>query len=200
MERAFVVSALEGLTTIALETEFKWTTSAAGFAVGLSFLGSIPITFLAGVLRKNGWLSDLGFMQVAACASMVASILLFPQLGNALPNPSVAGPALILVADAIIFSNGYLANGVMDGLAIQSASPEESTFFHSEYFYIVSQSLQCYVGRFLGPPVARATFDRYDRTAYAGLQLAMSSLGVIACFGVATAVQRGFKKPQFRQF
>lgn len=188
-ERTFVVSGLEAGTALVLETEFRWDTKYIGLAIGLTFLGGLPLAIVANAIQRPSSFMSAKLMCVAAALSVVSSICLFPSIGqylSTLSGSNAVGP--LLLADSIIFTGGYLANGVMDAYAVRSSMP--GTIFSIENLKLIDSVIQNSLARFIAPPIARWCLESHGRTYYASGQLIISVLGCISCFSVAHLLLR----------
>lgn len=184
-ERTFIVSGLEAGTALVLETEFHWDTKYVGLAIGLTFLGGLPLAIAANLIQRRNFISSLKLMCVAAALSVVFAALLFPSVGSSLSSLSQDNAVgSVLLADSVIFTAGYLANGIIDGFAVRSSVPD--TPFSIENFKLIDSVIQNSLARFIAPPIARWCLERYGRTYYAGGQLIISILGCFSCFSVAS--------------
>mmetsp|Transcript_17861 Transcript_17861/g.46024 ORF Transcript_17861/g.46024 Transcript_17861/m.46024 type:complete len:481 (+) Transcript_17861:65-1507(+) len=180
VERAFIVSMLESATAFVLQQEFGWSTRDSGYAVGIAFLGSVPLTLAANVVKQRGWTTDLGLMFASVLVCAASTVLLFPQLAFA------SGVYILLVADGLIFSTGYLANGVFTGLALKSSMP--GTKYTVDNYIFIGEALQNTCARLLAPAIARLVLDDYGRGVYAAFQLATSVLGFVTCVSVRRSI------------
>jgi len=191
-ERALIVSALEAGTALVLEIEFGWSTSSIGVAVGLAFFAAVPLALLGGAVKSVRWFTMVQLMLLCAGTGCVASICFFPWVGAALSLGSNGSCLLILIADAIVFSAGYLSNGIVDGLAIRVS--EVDSFYNSNNFILIREILQNLVARMLGPSLARFLLSFGGRSLYAALQQCISVFGFLSCMYVARQMAVGDTK------
>jgi len=186
-ERSFFVSALEAATAMLMEVEFGWSTESIGLAIGVMFLASLPLTLAANKVRGQEWVTDLSLMCGCSCACMVASLFFFPDLAAFLALGTRGSIGLILTADCIIFSSGFLSNGVMDGFAVKSSM--KGTLYTPEA-YVVASNVAISLSRFVGPILGRTALSM-GRTLYACCQLWVSGLGCLTCLSVAATMRHG---------
>jgi len=180
IERACMVCALEAATSMILEVEFKWSTRDAGWAVGIVFLGTVPYMLFGENLKRCMRIGEIGWMVFCALSSVLACLALFPFLTTL--------TTIILIADGFIFANGYLANGIVDGLAFRSCS-DDSWLSTSQY--LLAQAItQMALSRPLGPILARFLVDIGGRGCYALGQLVLSISGLACCLKVAYTMSR----------
>lgn len=183
-ERTFIVSGLEAGTALVLETEFHWDTKYVGLAIGLTFLGGLPLAVAANAVQRPDFILSAKLMCVAAALSVVFATLLFPDIGrffNNLSEDNAVG--VILLADSVIFTAGYLANGIIDAFAVRSSLP--GTAFSIENLKLIDSVVQNSLARFIAPPIVRWCLEKYGRAFYAGGQLTISVLGLFSCFSAA---------------
>lgn len=185
-ERALMVSALEAATSLIIEIEFSWNIKDVGLAVSMTFFIGLPFALLLNITRESGLITEARLMSGAAVTSVVASLLLFPSisLARALEAHGLSAVGSVLVADCFIFTSRYLANGIIDGLAVQSSLP--GTFCSMENFRLFESLLQDSLARFIGPILARYLISSHGRQAYSIMQLCVSTLGCLTCFSIAS--------------
>lgn len=188
-ERALMVSALEAATALIIEMEFGWNIKDVGLAISMTFFIGLPFALLLNIPRRKGMISEAMLLSSASLTSVVASVLLFPSisLARAFATNGMGAVALVLVADCFIFTSRYFANGIIDGLAIQSSLP--GTFCSVENFRLLESLLQDSLARLIGPILARYLISSHGRGAYSILQLSVSSLGCLTCLSVASKLQ-----------
>eukprot|EP00927_Polykrikos_kofoidii_P042979 TRINITY_DN37037_c0_g1_i1.p1 TRINITY_DN37037_c0_g1~~TRINITY_DN37037_c0_g1_i1.p1 ORF type:complete len:603 (+),score=77.85 TRINITY_DN37037_c0_g1_i1:51-1859(+) len=179
-ERALIVSALEAATAFVLEVEFGWSTTTTGLAVGISFLAAVPLALFGEVVKARRLLTPLQLLPACACICCLGSCLLFPQIS--VSRSSARGSKIVLAADALIFSTGYMSNGIMDGLAYR-ASDADSTYTQVNY-WMACEFVQSLGGRLIGPVAARWLLASHGRTYYAALQFCVSFIGCMSCLRV----------------
>eukprot|EP00746_Dinoflagellata_sp_MGD_P146373 gnl/MRDRNA2_/MRDRNA2_78861_c0_seq2.p1 gnl/MRDRNA2_/MRDRNA2_78861_c0~~gnl/MRDRNA2_/MRDRNA2_78861_c0_seq2.p1 ORF type:complete len:647 (-),score=82.69 gnl/MRDRNA2_/MRDRNA2_78861_c0_seq2:21-1961(-) len=185
-ERALMISALEAATSLIIEMEFGWNVKDVGLAVSMTFFIGLPFAQLLNIARESSLISEARLMSGAAVTSVVASVLLFPSifLARALQAQGLSAVISVLVADCFIFTSRYLANGIVDGLAVQSSLP--GTFYSVENFRLCESLLQDSLARFMGPIIARYLIAYHGRAAYSIFQLCVSSLGCLTLLAVAS--------------
>jgi len=195
MERAFLVSALEAATALILEKEFRMGTQEVGVAVGATFFVGLPITLLVDAARRGHFISDVSLLSGAAAVATLASLMLFPMCSTLLGHCGVHVPGLsvllVLLADCVIFPAGYLANGILDGFAVQCS--KAGTFCCVENFRLMEGFLQDAVARLIAPVIARTLVDRFGRLGYSAMQLSVSALGLASCVSVVLVLARSHK-------
>jgi len=172
IERSFIVSALESATAFILETEFHYSSVAAGLAVGCTFLLAWPAM---AALRFGSNIcsccssSSMGLLKICTHGACLASLLLFKAMSP-----------LILLSCALIFSTSYLASSITDGLAL--AYTEPGTTLCIENYVLVDQIGQNTLARLLGPVAARLAIRHGGgRATYAAFQVLVSVIGVAIC-------------------
>lgn len=185
-ERAFIVSALEAGTAFVLQEEFHWSTESIGLAIGVTFFVSLPLTVVLEGARSYRLVTDLQLLCSSCCICAVAALLFFPYTGTILSMGGDSRAGLILVADCLMFSFGFLGNGVMDGLCVKSSI--EHSYYSCQNFIIVSNTLRS-LARGLGPPIARAVLSSYGRSVYADFQFVLAVLSCLTCLHVVSGVQ-----------
>jgi len=182
MERALVVAALESSTSLILELEFGCNTADIGLMIGACFLLGAPTTVCMSVVRNSKWscghFSDAAVLCGLAMISLAATVLFL--LGWNM--------WLILAADAIIFPSGYLANGIVDGFATLHAM--DDTFYSRENAALFSAVLQGFVGRFLGPTMARFIADLGGRRRYAQAQMVLCAMSLVTAWQMRSTIHK----------
>merc|ERR1712136_732064 len=131
-------------------------------------------------IREAGW------MLCCASSSVVACLAIFPLF--------TTRTTVILIADGIIFANGYLANGIIDGLAYRSCS--DDTWLSTSQFLLTQSISQMALSRPFGPILARSLVEMGGREYYADGQFLMSISGLVCCLKVVyLMIQRS--EPKF---
>jgi hypothetical protein len=133
--------------------------------------------FFAEFLKRRGVVTIEQLLGICACICAGSTILLFP-LGPALVGGRNAA-LLVLFADAIIFSTGYMANGIADGVGIRSSMP--GTWCSQENYWISQSFFQNCISRCIGPFMAQTVFVSSGRASYATIQLIVSTGGLLTC-------------------
>jgi len=186
-ERALIVAALEAATVLILETEFGWSTTAAGYATGCSFLASIPVTLLARYGLHAGWIAEASLLAASAGLACASSALIFPAVGRLAQVTGARQAWLLLASDCVTFANGFLAGGVMQGFGLRSS--ERGTFRSEKNYIAVGYVLQNGAGRLLGPVLARWCVSQGGRTMYAAIQCLISAIGFATCLLVSAKIR-----------
>jgi len=180
IERTCMASALEAATSMILEVEFNWSTRDAGWAVGIVFLGTVPYMLFGENFKSYMRIGEIKWMVLCALSSVLACLALFPF--------STKLTTVILTADCFIFANGYLANGIVDGLAFRSCS--DDTCFSTSQYLLAQAISQMALSRPFGPILARFLVDIGGRGCYALGQLVLSISGLACCLKVAYTMSR----------
>jgi len=175
-ERTFVVAALESATVFMLETEFEWDARMAGYAVGCTFLASIPTILGLWLAKQHGLSTDRAVVQSAVLIGAGAGVFLFPMKVSA-----SKGAVIVLTTDSVIFTMGFVANGIIDGIAIRSCA--ENSIYSIANYELASQFMRNVLARSLAPPFSRYILSTHGRGLYATIQL------VISMFGCWTAIK-----------
>lgn len=186
-ERALLVSGLEAATALLLESEFGWSTASIGVSVGSTFLATLPLTVLGESVQTLRWLTQPQVLCICSSVCCLASILLLPQIFNIKTMGPMTPAMLILFADAIIFSTGYLSQGTMDGLAIRAS--DRTSVYTQENYSIAAEISQNIGARLVGPAVARYLIISRGRESYAALQLLVSAIGCLSCWRVSHLIR-----------
>jgi len=185
-ERSCMVCALEAATSMMLEVEFKWSSRDAGWAIGIVFLGTVPYMLFGERMKRCLRIREAGWMLCCASSSVVACLAIFPLF--------TTRTTVILIADGIIFANGYLANGIIDGLAYRSCS--DDTWLSTSQFLLTQSISQMALSRPFGPILARSLVEMGGREYYADGQFLMSISGLVCCLKVVyLMIQRS--EPKF---
>eukprot|EP00746_Dinoflagellata_sp_MGD_P151899 gnl/MRDRNA2_/MRDRNA2_83310_c0_seq1.p1 gnl/MRDRNA2_/MRDRNA2_83310_c0~~gnl/MRDRNA2_/MRDRNA2_83310_c0_seq1.p1 ORF type:complete len:340 (-),score=67.94 gnl/MRDRNA2_/MRDRNA2_83310_c0_seq1:12-986(-) len=187
VERALMVSALEAATSLILEIEFGWDINDVGLAVGLTFLLGLPVTLLLDLGRKNGMISETKLLTGLAITVVTSSVFFFPNITLAFGASGLPTVVIILMADCLIFSSGFFANGILDGFAVQCSVP--GTVCSLENINLIDAFGQDTLARLTGPALARYLTSSHGRGAYSILQLCVSSLGCLTCLSVVSQLQ-----------
>jgi hypothetical protein len=182
-ERSFIIAALEAATVFVLENEFNWSAPLGGFAVGASFLSTLPLTLVLMHVKAKSIATDTSLLQVVVVTGALMTIMFFPIPGV---GPGIAA-TLLLVTDCIVFATGFAADGLMNGFATNHCEGVES-FFSTSNYILATQFIRV-VPRALSPIVSRYLLSVHGRAMYAGVQLIMSTLGCMTCFNVAATIQ-----------
>eukprot|EP00427_Karlodinium_veneficum_P009986 CAMPEP_0169090486 /NCGR_PEP_ID=MMETSP1015-20121227/15846_1 /TAXON_ID=342587 /ORGANISM="Karlodinium micrum, Strain CCMP2283" /LENGTH=430 /DNA_ID=CAMNT_0009150897 /DNA_START=468 /DNA_END=1760 /DNA_ORIENTATION=- len=182
-ERSFIIAALEAATVFVLEEEFDWSAQRGGFAVGASFLATLPFTLVLLRMKAKKLARDTTMLQCVVFIGAIVTVMFFPVAGA---RPALV-TTLLLVTDCIVFSTGFAADGLMNGFATSYCEGPES-FFSTSNYILATQFIRV-MPRFLSPIVSRYLLSAHGRAMYAGVQLLMSSLGCLTCFHVAATIQ-----------
>mmetsp|Transcript_7346 Transcript_7346/g.14074 ORF Transcript_7346/g.14074 Transcript_7346/m.14074 type:complete len:552 (+) Transcript_7346:51-1706(+) len=175
-ERTFIIAAVESATVFMMETEFKWDVRLAGYAVGCTFLTSIPAIIGVQFARQHRLLSDKSLVQSAVLIGACAVVLIFPMKVSA-----SRAAAMILATDSVIFTMGFVSNGIIDGLAVRICT--ESSMYSIANYELMSQFMRNVVARSLAPPFSRYILSTHGRGFYAASQM------MISIFGCWTAIR-----------
>jgi len=187
IERALIVAALEAATSVVLEKEFMWSSSATGIAVGCSFIGSVPLALFVEFLRRSSIIPLQSLLVACAFICSTSTVLLFPQACPVALRKTNIAALFVLFADAIIFSTGYIASGIVDGVGIRSSIA--GTWRSEENYLVYSPTFQFIFSRGLGPLMGQALVVWHGRAMYATVQLVISLLGFKMCWSIAQAMQ-----------
>jgi hypothetical protein len=182
-ERSFIIAALEAATVFVLENEFGWSAPMGGFAVGSSFLSTLPLTLVLMHIKSKSIASDTSLLQVVVVTGALMTIMFFPIPGVGMGIAAT----LLLVTDCIVFATGFAADGLMNGFATNHCEGVES-FFSTSNYIMATQFIRV-VPRALSPIVSRYLLSVHGRAMYAGVQLIMSTFGCMTCFHVAATIQ-----------
>eukprot|EP00450_Noctiluca_scintillans_P033354 CAMPEP_0194550184 /NCGR_PEP_ID=MMETSP0253-20130528/95584_1 /TAXON_ID=2966 /ORGANISM="Noctiluca scintillans" /LENGTH=486 /DNA_ID=CAMNT_0039397621 /DNA_START=46 /DNA_END=1506 /DNA_ORIENTATION=+ len=184
-ERTCMVCALEAATSMILEVEFKWSSRDAGWAVGIVFLGTVPYMLFGERMKRCLRIHEIGWMLCCASSSVLACLAIFPVF--------TTRTTVILIADGFIFANGYLANGIIDGLAYRSCS--DDSWLTTSQFLLTQSISQMALSRPLGPILARYLVEMGGREYYAVGQFLMAISGLVCCLKVVyLMIRRGAPK------
>lgn len=184
LERALNVSALEAATVMILEKEFHWNVVSASFAVGFSFLASLPVSFFFRSLQSIIGFTDGHIMVTSSVVGVLSCLFFLPAISDFLHGTEM----FILLADCLIFATGYFSNGVIDGLGYKACM--RNSFYDTTNYILIQHVCQNMIGRFVGPIWARWAIGSYGRGLYAPLQL------VIAVSGLCTVLKASFSITQ----
>jgi hypothetical protein len=182
-ERSFIIAALEAATVLVLENEFGWSAQMGGFAVGASFLSTLPLTLVLMRIKAKRIASDTSLLKCVVFVGALVTVLFFPIKGL---RPGFA-TVLLLGVDCIVFATGFAADGLMNGFATNHCEGNDS-FFSTSNYIIATQFIRV-LPRAISPIVSRYLISAHGRGMYAGLQLLMSSLGCVTCFHVAATIR-----------
>jgi hypothetical protein len=176
-QRTFIIAALEAATAFVLQDEFGWGAQLVGLAVGATYLATLlpSLTYL----KLNGFARDTHVLRWAAAIGLLAPMMFFPM--PAMSSNSAA--AIVLLTDCIVFSAGFVANGLMDGFATNNC--ESDTFYSIANYMLAAQFIKI-VPRIVTPVLTRYLLSNVGRGMYAGLQLAIASIGCWTCFHAAS--------------
>jgi len=176
VSRAFMNSALEVTTALFLETQFGMGHEAIGIAISCSFLLCLPVTALVLLIRDRYSPRDTSLFVVLTALCLVSSLLFFNNLAQLLVGSGTYGNVrILLLADALVFSTGYVANGIADGFAYANVVP--GTAYSPENLILADRLLQGSCCRLLGPVLGRFAAYYYGRDCYALLQMCLAGLG-----------------------
>jgi hypothetical protein len=193
--RATSMSGLEAATVMILETKLGWSKDFTGLAVGSAFVAVVPLRFMYTKYRTE--VSTAQWIKRLLLMSLVGSLCLFHVCGL-LRGTSLdawyvpAASALLLVADAFLFSSFYLNDSITQGLLLQYLLPQEVSVFNVNNINLVITLLQDGSGRFIGPPLSRYLIFSGGQNLYAGLQVALLSIAsTVALSGFLPLIEAG---------
>lgn len=167
MLRAYVWMGCEVASVMILEVEYGWSVTSSGLAVGMTFLGVIPLKIifssLIGHFRTSTW------VRILLGSGVVGSLFLFEFVchGMAPPGPHRRMWCVItlLFADLLMYSPLGFATGLVDGIGLQSCA-KKGVWQVSNYLMWTSLAIDC-VGRGAGCVMARYMVDTGGRNLYA---------------------------------
>ena len=189
--REFVTCSVESVSAFLFEERYGLDPTTAGMMVGATFFAGLPagvyFAFRHGKAAKDqtgiaSWNDNNTLMRRAAVTMSFASIFLSTWLVARLGLQRESGKFLVLIADTLMFPMGFLASGIFDGLAFQCS--DDSGMYTVQNFLTFDVFLRCAVARATGPLAGRWLVDKYGQNAYAGVQLALTSLGLFVCLCV----------------
>jgi hypothetical protein len=121
-------------------------------------------------------------MRFAALLMSAASLLFLTWTVHWLGLEEQNAIFFILTADAVIFPAGFLASGILDGLAFICA--EQQGWFTFPNFLLADVFLRGAFARSAGPTIGRWAVDRFGQNAYALMQFVLTAFGLLICFQV----------------
>ncbi|CAJ1390786.1 unnamed protein product [Effrenium voratum] len=176
IERALLTSSLEAASSLILQTFFLWSVSHVGQATGCTFL--VAAVFILGcTLCLRPTIGQGLVMQAGSFGCAGAAFLLYFSISSS--------PLVVLLADLLVFSCGFVASSVAEGMVMQCSVP--GTMCSVENAWLIRNVFKCSVSRFLGPIVARASISAGGVGLYAGIQLSLGCLSLILCSVLAHA-------------
>eukprot|EP00746_Dinoflagellata_sp_MGD_P133100 gnl/MRDRNA2_/MRDRNA2_66785_c0_seq1.p1 gnl/MRDRNA2_/MRDRNA2_66785_c0~~gnl/MRDRNA2_/MRDRNA2_66785_c0_seq1.p1 ORF type:complete len:344 (-),score=28.42 gnl/MRDRNA2_/MRDRNA2_66785_c0_seq1:93-1064(-) len=180
-ERALIVSMLEAVSAFILEKEFGFDLNSVGFLVGITFFLGLPLTLSAKYVAKLLNLSDVALMSISVFIATCGTILLCPfNEGH--------GFGFIIIADTLVFSFAWLADGIMTGIASHAAMSDN--ICNLENMFLWDALVRDSFSRSLGPPMGRWILDNYGRLGYFACQLSLNICGCLCCWSVSWHLTR----------
>jgi len=164
--RSIAAASLEGGTAMILEKQFGWTVESVGLACSLSFLAVIPFKILHGYLLAHAAVAPVTVVRSFLALALLGSVCCFPRPLGARP----AGAGLLLGGSTLIFPSLYLASATLSDLTMSLAGGD-GVFSRGGVAVLLPVAMN--IGRFLGPPLARAVLAGSGREAYAHVQVGM---------------------------
>lgn len=188
IERAFMVAALEAATAMLLEVQYGFALSDVGLAVGCTFLFGAPAVFVVEGIRRSGLYKDVAVLFGLAGCCLFSTIFLPEVTAHfVFGENDRRGYLLLLLADALIFPSGFLANGIAEGLANKHAIP--GSFYSQENLTVLDPVVQNSIGRFLGPALARLILAKMGRDAYFVMQFILSTCTGLGAFKIMRSLR-----------
>jgi predicted dehydrogenase len=169
VERALLTSSLESATALVLQTYFGWSPYEIGRTVGLIFVGAACL--ILGMVSLRPILGDGVLIKLGSTICILSSLLLFWGVNS--------DPRLLILADVLIFTAGFVASSVAEGMAMTCAT--SGTWYSVENAWLIRNVLKCNVSRFLGPVLARLAVATDGGQLYATSQVVLSALACIFC-------------------
>jgi hypothetical protein len=193
--RATSMSGLEAATVMILETKLGWSKDFTGLAVGFAFVAVVPLRFTYTKYRTElsiaQWIKRLLLMSLAGSLCLFhVCVLLRGTRFEAWYAPTAS--ALLLVADAFLFSSFYMNDSITQGLLLQYLLPQEVSVFNVNNINLMITVLQDGSGRFVGPPLSRYLIVSGGQNLYAGLQVTLLLIAsAVAVSGFLPLIEAG---------
>eukprot|EP00927_Polykrikos_kofoidii_P013395 TRINITY_DN15837_c0_g1_i2.p1 TRINITY_DN15837_c0_g1~~TRINITY_DN15837_c0_g1_i2.p1 ORF type:complete len:623 (-),score=79.30 TRINITY_DN15837_c0_g1_i2:54-1922(-) len=181
--RAFVIAGLEAATVMIFQGSFGWSLSRVGFVISLSFMACVPLHYVYLLVKEQ--LPVEAWIRFSNSTSFVGSLLLFPVFGAHLwIKPST----VLVIADNLLFPTFMLASGLVEGIMTAVALPP-GFLFSLDNVLLMGCIWVDSIGRFAGPPVARANISIAGQEGYAFQQMVTTAMAcAMAEFGVLRPV------------
>jgi predicted dehydrogenase len=149
-----------------------------GQTVGLIFVGAAFFIFFTVNIRPL--LGDMVMLKWGSMTCLFSSGLLCYGINKA--------PSIVILADLLLFTAGFIASSVAEGKAMACATP--GTFFSIENAWTIRNVLKCNLSRFVGPVLARYAIAADGGKLYAVSQLSLGVTAVALCCGIALVESR----------
>ena len=193
--REYITSGVESVSAFLLEWRYHVEPSKVGLLTSFPVYAAIPVIVFFYVSSQwqgaNQLIYEVGVMRRAALAVVFASWLLSASIVRVLGIPEEKGAMLILTADSILYSAGFMSSAILDGFAF--ASCDQRKWYNFENFQLADNFLRNLLARTTGPAIVRYVVHAYGQDYYAGIQSTFSFLGFCMCVYVSINYNRPVK-------
>lgn len=113
---------------------------------------------------------------------MVKKKIETPVLSLSLKVLPTGCPSIIITGDCLVFPSAFLADGLINGIAVGFALPDGSRFDTNHF--VLYQALVQDLGRISGAWLSRVIIDRGGQNAFAYMSVAAATLFIVCLEGL----------------
>jgi predicted dehydrogenase len=175
VERALLTSSLESATALVLQSTFGWSPDRIGETVGFIFIGAAFLIFC--VVSFRPLIGDAMMLKSGSTICLCSCVLLCYGI--------TSSASMVIVSDVLIFTSGFVASSVEEGMAMACATP--GTFYSVENAWTIRNVLKCNLSRFVGPVLARYAIAADGGHIYAISQLSLAVFSCLLCYCLSVA-------------